>query len=497
MPSSPEQRFDFWWLFLLAAGALLMLSNLGDGNGLLWQDEAETAVLGKNTLRFGYPKAFDGVNRLNPALKVAAGAAWPSPPWLSFYAAAGSFALLGPTTFAARLPFALMGIASLLLFYGLVQRMTEDRSLARWASLLLMASVPFLLHMRQCRYYAPSVLLSLWAVLAYLRFCERRPWSLWEFAAAMTLLFHANHGVFLPLALALALHFMRYGGRLLRGLGLAAIVLALTGPFAFLLAADQHHGDFSWKEISHHAQFYFRQINKFLLPVVPWAVALLIWRPRFAEIFGEKGTPARRAFGLAGWILTTGYLFLIFGPWQRHFRYLVFMIPWFLLVHAALLRGLFKRNRMAGGLALLLVFFTLESRPRCLLLNLAGELTHASRGPMDGVIELLREKGRAGQTVKIPYGDHAVLFYTGMVLDPVVRPEDFLKETYPDWIVVRKDWIPGEFFGSAYDGEIHRRYRKHALDVPDIQWQNRPDPGYHRFRTDRQAPPVAVFEKVS
>ena len=32
------------------------------GDRCLWQDEAETALLGKNILRFGRPIAFDGTN---------------------------------------------------------------------------------------------------------------------------------------------------------------------------------------------------------------------------------------------------------------------------------------------------------------------------------------------------------------------------------------------------------------------------------------------------
>ena len=47
-------------LFVLAG--ILLLSSLG--NGYLWQDEAETALLARNTLRFGYPRAFDGRNSI-------------------------------------------------------------------------------------------------------------------------------------------------------------------------------------------------------------------------------------------------------------------------------------------------------------------------------------------------------------------------------------------------------------------------------------------------
>ena len=89
-----ERRADPWLILLLAAGAALLLANLGDGNGRLWQDEAETAVLGKNTLHYGYPRAFDGVNRVNSAMPTAAGDAWTYHTWLPMYLVAGSFALL-------------------------------------------------------------------------------------------------------------------------------------------------------------------------------------------------------------------------------------------------------------------------------------------------------------------------------------------------------------------------------------------------------------------
>ncbi len=535
MPSS--RRIDPWIILLLAAGAVLLLANLGDANGRLWQDEAETAVLAKNTLLYGYPRAFDGVNRLNPALPLAPGEAWTYHPWLSMYVLAGSFALLGATTFAARLPFALMGLASVLLFHRMVQRMTGDRALARWAGLLLVTSVPFLLHMRQCRYYAPSVLLSLWSVLAYWRFfCAytvpdtsrggRYSSRDLELSAALALLFHANHGVFGPVAAALTGHFIftRYtvpdtakpwGRALLVG----AVVLALTLPFALYLQAGQHHGELAWKEIRHHAEFYFRQVNKFVLPVAPWAIALALWRPHFRDLFGDRETALRSSFGIAAWLIGIGFLFLIFGPVQRHFRYLVFLIPWLLLVQAALLRALFLRSRAAGVAAFILFALTdlhytgpaalaaqvpairakLSSpnvKPRCILLEMAGELTHTYRGPMDGVIEILSQRAKPGQTIKIPYGDPTVLFYTDLVLEPIVRPEDFLRETYPDWVVLRRDWIPGEFFGSRYHQNLLETYRKHELDAPDIPWQNRPDPGYHRFRTDREAAPLVVLEKA-
>ena len=48
---------------LLLLAALLIFPNLDDRR--LWDDEAETALLARNTLRFGVPIAWDGVNLIS------------------------------------------------------------------------------------------------------------------------------------------------------------------------------------------------------------------------------------------------------------------------------------------------------------------------------------------------------------------------------------------------------------------------------------------------
>ncbi len=498
------ERGDSWVLLLLFLGGLLLLTRLD--NGRLWQDEAETAVLAKNTLRFGYPRAFDGVNRLNPAVPLAAGEAWTYHPWLPMYLLALFFQLFGAGTLTARLPFALMGLGSLLLAYRLLLKWSGDRDLARLFSLLFLLCVPFLLHMRQCRYYAPSLLLSLWASWAYWRWLQARPRSEWNLGLALVLLFHANHGAFVPMAGACLAHALWSGAlrsRMRSALAIALPVALLTLPFALFLQSGQHHVEPSWREIRHHTEFYFRQINHYLLPVTFWLPLLLLW-PGFRRAAWGRGAPALPP-DLRRWILSVlgiGLLFLILGPAQRHFRYLIHLMPWLLLVQAILLLRLIRLRRWIGiPVALLLtltdVHYALPgSKPvRSLPAEFIGELTHTYRGPIDGIVELLLREGKPGQTVKIPTEDHPILFYTSLKVEPLARLEDFQRETYPDWIVILRHWVPDAFFESDYYRRIEARYRRIVLDAPDLPWQNRPDPGYHRFRTDSSASPVVVFSK--
>ena len=81
-------------------------------------------------------------------------------------AAAASLALLGHGTVAARAPFALAALGTILLLYLLARRTFEDRWIATASAALLVANAYWILHMRQCRYYALSSLALLLSVAA-------------------------------------------------------------------------------------------------------------------------------------------------------------------------------------------------------------------------------------------------------------------------------------------------------------------------------------------
>ena len=88
---------------------------------LLWVDEAETALLGRSVLVYGIPKAYDGRNLVSQEVgrEYRADYVWRWTPWLEKYLTAGSFAVLGESTFTARLPFALVGLLSVVSMYPL------------------------------------------------------------------------------------------------------------------------------------------------------------------------------------------------------------------------------------------------------------------------------------------------------------------------------------------------------------------------------------------
>jgi hypothetical protein len=192
------------WPFVLPSvlALALLLTNLG--SGYLWEDEGDTAVLASNILKFGVPKAWDGVTfsdsdkgaRLNDQLVMV------SHPWLQYYLTAASFATFGENNFAARLPFALAGWLTILIVYQFAYGLTNNKWPGFCAAVLLLGSVQFLLYCRQCRYYALSMLFG--SLLLWSFFRMRSAGTCALFSVVGILLFHSHpFGIVLVGALAL------------------------------------------------------------------------------------------------------------------------------------------------------------------------------------------------------------------------------------------------------------------------------------------------------
>ena len=509
-PTSCATRRHHDWVIvgLLALGACLLLTNLQ--SGYLWEDEAETALLARQTLAVGYPKATDGRNAIEITTHgYGPGDSWVYNPWLPFYVLAGVFALFGESTRIARLPFALCGLLSLYLTWRLARRVTPDVRVQRLSVALVTCSVPFLLHMRQCRYYAPTTALLLGVCLAYLAFLEspsrRRAIGL---GVLLALLFHTNFGAFIPTCGALLLHqAWQVKAAARRWLGECGLVaLALTAPWAVFFYRSAFIGTVSWHRIAQHLQYYIRVTNKYLAPIALMAAVSVGWRlirlaRRRRDAAPQPSSPhpwrslTRSTQGFFAIMVAAQLVFLLI-PDQRHLRYLMPMLPLFAIGEACWLIGWVARHRVVGAvlIALALLTTTLHTphHPQAPLIDFAGELTHHYTGPMEGIVGYLEAHAQPEEVVKIPYDDRTLMFYTRMRVE---RPSQFLDATGADWVVLRRDWTPDHFPTSPLAEQLDRDYDRIELDAPDIRWQNREDPGSHHYRTVRDAPRIVLYHK--
>lgn len=489
-------------IIIMVVAAVLLFANLG--NQYLWQDEAETAILSENTLEYGYPRAFDGRNYVNPRIMEFYGIGmgknyvWLYHPWIQFYITALSFLLFGVSTFTARLPFALIGVVNILMLYLLALRITKERFVAGFAAFLMAFSVPYLLMMRQCRYHAPMIFFVLFVLYWYSAFREDRAnRSLVMCAAGLIGLCYTVHGIFLPVFAALALHYLIFSFNkkdFPRVLLTGAVVVVFTAPWFILSESSGHLAEITFEKLFDNLEFQVRMINKYLFPMVFFGIAYAVravWRRtlKLNLTREEKG-----ALTLTGAVILVSVATFCFAE-QRQFRYLLYFIPLLAIAQGMILLRLAKFSKIL--LAAFLVISVMTGvfnmgYPNFLFPKYLYEITHDYDGPIEGIVKFLDENASADDTVKIIYGDLPLIFYTDLTVDNSWVYKD---SHMPRWIVFRRGWH--ELLGNKYYTKVKKTYKKHVLDHPDIRYENRPgDLGYHKFATDTEAPGVIVFEKV-
>ncbi|MBD3295854.1 MAG: hypothetical protein GF392_00615 [Candidatus Omnitrophica bacterium] len=489
-------------ILILLASFYLLFNNLG--NQFLWQDEAETAVLARNTLEYGFPRAYDGKNLVNPTIRTGYGPdhGWRYHPWGQFYITALSFRIFGEGTFRARLPFALFGLINILLVYLFTLRTTENRNTAAIAAFLTGLSVPFLLLMRQCRYYAPAVFLILTILLLYHWFLKRKTvFILLPLAATLALLGHTVHGMYVPVTAALAAHYILFSADRKTWPWFFACCLGsflLVLPWFIYSNSSAHVASITAERIWKNLEFQIRMINKYIIPAA-FLLSMYPLRGMLTKRWtihlraGEK-----QALKLITPVIVLSILAFCFAQ-ERNFRYLVYFIPLLAIVEAMILIRLMRFNRVLFTAFLLISIFTNffnMFRPEPLLPRYLYEITHDYDGPIEGIVRFFwarSDRIKKGETIKISYGDMPLMFYTDFRVD---NSGVYDKEHMPEWIVFRRWWDGKESLTGEYFLEVQKEYKKHVLNYPDIPWENRPgDIDYHGFSTDTEAPGVIIFEK--
>ena len=518
------------WLLLIVA-VVLLLTNLG--NMYLWQDEAETALLSQRLGAFGLPLAFDGRNLIRQApqdVQYTQDYVWVYHPWLPFYLTSFSLSLFGPTTFAARLPYALAGLATILLLYHTTQRCFH-RHIAMLASTLLLFCVPFALHARQCKYFAFAALFTVATLDAYLRMrdADSPSFALPYFIGAALFLFQSNFGAFVPLMAAIGLHLLATRPRwpeLWRFVVAGLILTACVVPWAFYLQTWAR-GRFAFDVLRFvsHLVHYAVYVTGWVFP----ALLLILFALLLARLFKRSGQDRREASLLSLYLLVCllTVLFLSATFIWMYFSYIVQLVPLLMVLLAWTVWQMVRRWRLLGY-ALLVVLITtnllhvfpyvlpitrqfkwaaLAARPYLAetdaLLVAAGqirtdlkdygyELVHDYDGPNEGIVLFLRQQADADDLVVANYGELPIAFYTGLDIAGGLSGFRLEEASDAEWIINRRH--------GPYRDELARlvtegSYEPIEIPYPDLPWGNRPVPEYHKFATVRDAPNVVIHRR--
>jgi len=520
--AAPARRFcDPVLAAFLILAAILLFWGLGRRD--LWQDEAETAMLAKNILRFKLPIVFDGTNLVSSETGMEFGPdlLWRWSPWLQFYVTAGAMALGGFNAWAARLPFAFLGLLCLPLTFFFARRAFDSDRVARLSAVLLGLSVPFLLHCRQARWYALAYLLVIGLFFALFELEHRPKAASAALALCSTLLFYTNYFVAMGVlaALCVALPLLKPARTFWRGFApaLAAAALCALPGMSFFHVLGKAGPILPARAIgllAAYAGLFFTQLLPMpMLVVLLWA--LQARRPPPLDAIHRQ----RAVFLLACAGCYVVYLSL--GPWEL-FRYLSVLLPLCSVLLALALDRLWRVNR-AGAAALLLLLVGTDvlhvlplgrfggegvqlrdrfGRAGPFSFPLAGfayEVTHDLHDCSRILVDCLKARARPRDVVLATYGDLPLQFYTGLKVVGGFQGQKLGLD--PDWIVMRSSVIdrrPGRDYDVARFILLRidlTRYEEVALPCRDFMLAGCVEPHLHLFREPRDGHALRLLHR--
>jgi Dolichyl-phosphate-mannose-protein mannosyltransferase len=501
------------YLILATAGLFLAFCNL-DGR-LFWSDEAETAVLARNILKFGVPKVDDGVNHisLHGDRFDARDGVWTWSPWLPEYVTAAGFAVFGQTTWAGRAPFAFIGWLTVAALGAATWKLYRSHRITIAAMLLLGTSEVFLLHIRQCRYYSITVfaeVLLLYGIYQILAKTKSGPWLV---LAGLTLQFYCNYTIAaanIPLLLVLAWNLYRQKkGFALPLLTSLAILFLICLPWLVFTefwrqgSAEPHD---PWTKT---LRFYLVQFH---FHFFPWCIVLLPacgWlTKRFSKSSdgtSEETPETMRSFERYLFLLPFLYTPVLLIMSGGYLRYLLPVLPSVCLLVAA---WLFRYVRWTAVAVVLLILqcisdvFAVASDPFAKQYPVRSPLADFVFGTLlpyqdrfTDVLDFFQKHAKPGDTVVSGNPEFPLVFYTHLkIVNARLAP--FPLQPLPRWIlpVSLSDVF---FFPAAQLPDYLKPYYKIVTltvhDSPRVD--NMPEPDFYQSQTTRTMTPFVIYEK--
>ena len=449
--------------------AFFLFHNLG--TYALWDDEANTGIVAQGVWATGdtLAQVGDNLSAWGDGLNLTGRYERSQPP-LQFYLCAPFVGLLGPTALAARLPFALIGLGTVIALLLWARKAASSFEYAAWCVALL-GSVSFFLYCRQARYYAPALAFTLgacWAYWSLLRGRGRRRELILGLMLAGVLI--SNYLCCAALMLSLFADYMLWGRtckrlslRSLAALALPLLIVGLPvlwiwyplGRYASDALDPSEQG--AWLRKARYCWWFFRDasvsqlVSGVLLVACPWLFRL------------QRNTWHLRVPCAIGVYLLANALLAPQGGWDfAAIRYAMPVVLGGLALTVLVSGAVYARSHAAGVAVLLLASLTnvlyldwvggwlIGPVPKLMPALFIGELLHPQEEPYTPVAQWVRENVAPGALVVVgptyaryPLMYHAPQAVYGWQLSPEtaekrfagVDPRQIRGSVAPDYMV--------------------------------------------------------------
>ncbi|MBK5276307.1 MAG: glycosyltransferase family 39 protein [Desulfuromonadales bacterium] len=486
-------------LLILGVVFFLFLTNLG--NGYLWQDEAQTALIARTILHGGLPLGYDGVNFFSQELGADYGAnyLWKWHPWFPFYLLALFFSV-HISTFTARLPFALFGVATVVLGYIYVRTTWKNRRLALLASFILATCVPFLILSRQCKYLSITAFFSLLALYGYSRITADRKHGATITTIALIFLFNTHYIYCVPLGLTMMIHALIYHRRCIK---IIVILYAIVGIvnipgiiwYGGTFYSSGYQAIHTGTQAFMSAKHFIAEIFQHVVPVAILIPVIYLWISgcRAVERFIPLDKATKELVALLSLFIISCLAILSVTSPAPYFRYLSPLIPVLCILMAMVVEAALTRSLIFGALIVMLLLY---SNP---LKDYWYEMTHKYNGPIEGIVSYLNNHAKTSDIVAITYEDLPLKFYTTLQIVGGLTGENLLPARNADWIIIRKHVIcdKDEQVRLYLEQNVDwHNYQAIPINSPDIPFENNESPSLHQYRTMQDEDPVIIFKKI-
>ncbi len=510
-------------LFLAPYSLLLIFLGLGDGS--LQVDEGMDTFVSTTILQYGVPRHSDGINATMLFADIYDGL-FIYRTWLPYYLQAFAVNVFGHTTFAARLPFAVVGVLSVIALYFLALKLTGNKITAFLAGLLLSSSVPALIYFRTARYLGLPILLTILLLYFYIRIFADKPWKPAPFIIVAILFFHSMYVAFAGIILGVLIHFYLYRKKILpenaRLVPRCALIIGVfTLPWmvsivpvfsniAKFYVDTSDLIDTSNIGLFKHFAGYLFQLNNYIFPFI--LLPVLFFKPL-------------KALKLEIQLLLICTLTLLIAssphsiPMQHYissaFPLLFILLAMILTLSLkinfwvpAVLTGTLIFSNLLHIAPLLPIKFFMQQRAnnreeQSVYLNYASQtfareirlasvfhqhlyqISHPYRGPLDKIVEFFKTHGNQGQTCYIDNEPESLAYYTGMKM---VANETLNRDNPPYWIVLRGDQRMLNVGSTPVKDTLktilrNNLYREIPLRTPALRNNNSYDIQLRKFRS--------------
>jgi len=510
---------------------------LGLNNSVLQVDEGADTFVSSTILKYALPYHHDGVNSTMEYAQVRNDGLFIYRTWVPYYLQAASLFTFGQTTFAARLPFAFLGVLSAVTLYFFALKLTKSKSVAFLATLFLISSVPAILYFRTARYVGLPILLTVALLYSYITIFEKRKWDPWPLTIISILYFHTMYVAFTGVILGVLVHFYisrkSTASENYKRAAQAAIVTAIfTLPWLwfnfpvfakiteFYLSTSNQIDTSGWRFLKNLTGFLF-QLNNYIFPFI------------LLPLLFMKSLHSYKNEILLCLCCITGLIFVSLLhsiPLQQYIAGSFSL--WYILLALLIIEGFPGRPAIRSIFTAILIFtnlihvgpllsaketlknhpewfnknsyteyayksFDREIRFRSVFYNHLLEISNPYKGPLDEIVNFFKIHGKPDDSCYIDNEAESLAYYTGM---KVIHRDDIKAHDAPNWIVLRGDYRdavkgnPRSPIAQNLRAVLqNNHYVKMELDAPPIRVNNTYDIQIHLFRSPSSADKIKVY----